>query len=219
VAHGDGRRGGAWHVAADLVPACASDLKSRDFLTPNAWNRSTNRRFCHEVVDILRRNGCSVYAVYCRKANARKPLHQEWIIPRCFQVLAAKFACELSSIAPNKGGLITCDWSTYHMDRHVSDCVHTFVLAHQITTIVGGVTYGSSRSLVTIQVADLVAGAFRIYNEGGAHLLDLIRKGRLPDPCVRKERFVCIRPRPTRRVPYLASVATRDSASTVYRLP
>ncbi len=96
----------------------------------------------------------------CSHGNARKPLHQDWIIPRCFQVLAAKFACELSSIAPNKGGLITCDWSTYHMDRHVSDCVHTFVLAHQITTIVGGVTYGSSRSLVTIQVVDRVAGAF-----------------------------------------------------------
>lgn len=140
------------------------ELKSKDFTSQNSWKRATNRAFCMEMADILRRNKCSVYVVYLHKQNASKPLHESWVVPRCFQVLATKFACELA--AESTTGAMVCDWSTHDVDQHVSNCVQSFVLTKGITSIVGGVSYGSSSSLVPVQVADIIASTFRRFHEG-----------------------------------------------------
>lgn len=148
------------------------EVKSEDFTTPNAWNRAKNRQFCFEVVSILKRNECTVYAAWLNKANASQPLHQDWAVPLCFQVLASKFERELVEWGTH--GTIVCDWSTYPLDRHVSNCVQSFVLKHGITSIVGGVSYGSSRSLVPVQACDLIVSVYRRFAEGGTYLQDLM---------------------------------------------
>src|SRR6266516_3966989 len=51
----------------------AWELKSKDFLTPNAWKRKRNREFCYELVRILRRSDCAVYAVAAEKREAMRP--------------------------------------------------------------------------------------------------------------------------------------------------
>lgn len=147
------------------------ELKAKDFLTPNAWNRANNRRFCFALTDILRKNGCSVYAAYFEKAASKHPLTEDWVVPLCFQRLAEKFECELSAMQTT--GSIVCDWSTHALDRHVSNCVQSHVIAQGMYAMVGGVTYGSSQSLAPIQVSDLVSATFRISEEGGAHLAQL----------------------------------------------
>ncbi len=144
------------------------ELKSKDFLTPNAWNRANNRSFCFELADILDRHDCRVYAVYFSKAAPSRPLAEDWVVPLCFQRLAEKFACELT--AERTTGSIVCDWSAYALDRHVSNCVLSHVIARGMSALVGGVTYGSSQSLAPIQVSDLVSATFRICTEGGTHL-------------------------------------------------
>jgi hypothetical protein len=148
------------------------EVKGEDFLTANAWKRSKHRQFCSELVGILRRNECTVYATWVVKANATKPLDQNWVVPLCFQRLAAKFERELVEWGTH--GAIVCDWSTYPLDRHVSNCVQSFVLKHEITSIVGGVSYGSSRSVATIQACDLIVGAYRRFAEGQTHLRDFV---------------------------------------------
>jgi len=149
------------------------ELKSVDFLTKNAWNRANNRRFAFEVVDILKRDRCTLYAACFDKALATKPLDEGWVVPLAFQRLAAKFDAELA--AAGTRGVIMCDWSTHALDRHVSDCVQSFVLTRGLaSTIIAGVTYGSSRSLIPIQVCDLVAGAFRMWLEGARRLDRLV---------------------------------------------
>ena len=147
------------------------ELKTKDFLTPNAWKRANNRRFCNEVAEILRKNNCHVYAVYFEKAASKGPLKEDWAVPLSFQRLAEKFECELR--AANTRGSIVCDWSTHALDRHVSNCVQSHIITQGMHAIIGGVTYGSSQSLVPIQVSDLVAATFRITEEGGSHLAPL----------------------------------------------
>lgn len=140
-------------------------------MSKNAWNRANNRRFCAELVDILSKNSCSVYAVHFEKAAAKHPIDEDWVVPLSFQRLAEKFACELT--AQRTIGTVVCDWSTHSLDRHVSNCVQSHVIAQNLRSIIGGVTYGSSQSLVPIQVCDLISGTFRISEEGGLHLAKL----------------------------------------------
>jgi hypothetical protein len=148
------------------------ELKSSDFLTRNAWNRAKNRVFCDEMLGILKKNNCKIYSIYVEKRNATKALSDIWVAPKCFQVLASKFVYELNKTSEQ--GVITCDWSSYSMDGHISDCVRSFVITRRLDNLIGGVTYGSSKSFAPIQVCDLIAGSFRIWLEGGHHLDPII---------------------------------------------
>jgi len=139
------------------------ELKSKDYLTRNAWKRAKSRNFCFELLAILERNECTVYAAHFSKANADQPLAEKWVVPLAFQALVSKFHRELEACGTS--GVIICDWSSHALDRHVSNCVQTFTTSRNLHKIVGGVSYGSSRSLVPIQVADLIAGTFRIAEE------------------------------------------------------
>ena len=45
----------------------------------------------------------------------------------------------------------------------------------QLTRILGGVSYASSRSIVAIQACDIIAGAFRRFHEGASdHLTEFL---------------------------------------------
>jgi hypothetical protein len=150
------------------------ELKTENFLRPNEWKRSNNRRFCNAVVDILDACECRVYAVGLEKQKAKSALNDRRFVPLMFQRMAAKFADELS--LPPEHGAIVCDWSTHGLDRHVSNCIQTFAFSNKLDQLVGGVSYASSQSLAATQVADLIAGAFRISWEGGMHVAPLIMR-------------------------------------------
>jgi hypothetical protein len=151
------------------------ELKSKDFLTPNAWKRKKNREFCYELVRILQRSNCSVYAVGAEKARATRPLAETWLVPLMFQRITAKFLDEVA-VRGDGTGSIVCDWSSYKLDGHISTCVGSYAVSRGYDQVIGGVTYGSSHSFTVIQAADLIAGAFRISYEGGAHLGTLIAR-------------------------------------------
>jgi hypothetical protein len=148
------------------------ELKGSHLLSPNAWMRASNRDLCFELADILRRNGCHVYSVGFTKADATRPLSESWAVPLCFQEIAAMFSVELE--ARNGVGAIVCDWSGYTLDHQVSNCVQTFILRNRLLRIAGGVTYGSSLSLATIQVADVHSYAFRTAAEGALHHAEFV---------------------------------------------
>jgi hypothetical protein len=143
------------------------ELKGAEMASPNGWRRSANQDLCFELVDILARNDCSIYSVGFRKRNATKALSETWAIPLCFQVIAAKFACELDS--RRCGGTIVSDWTSYTMDHSVSETVQSYVLSRRLMNLTGGVTFGSSKSLAMIQVADVIAYTLRTSLEGAVH--------------------------------------------------
>jgi hypothetical protein len=153
----------------------AWELKTKDFLTPNAWKRKRNREFCYELVRILRRLDCSVYAVIAEKTRAGRRLSETWLIPLMYQRMTAKFIDEVDYKTAGTGSIV-CDWSAYKLDNHVSACVQSYAVSRGYTQMIGGVVYGSSHSFTAIQAADLIAGAFRISYEGGAHLATLISR-------------------------------------------
>ena len=144
------------------------EIKSTDFLTANAWKPKARRGLCSEVVRILRRNDCRVYAVTMEKSKAVDTLEESKFVPLAFQRLVAKFNAEV--VAEANTGSITCDWSNYPMDHHISNCVTSMVITNGMFHLRGGVTYGSSSSLVPLQVADLIAGTIRRSLEGQRHL-------------------------------------------------
>ena len=147
------------------------EVKSTDFLTSNDWKRAKRRNLCFEVANALERNNARVYVVSMDKSKAIGSLAEARFIPLMFQRLVAKFHSEIVNEANT--GSIVCDWSTYQMDHHVSNCVTSMVIVNKLELVRGGVTYGSSASLVPLQVADLIAGAFRRYLEGQNHLQSL----------------------------------------------
>ncbi|MBS0210713.1 MAG: DUF3800 domain-containing protein [Planctomycetes bacterium] len=144
------------------------EIKSSDFLTRNNWNRAKKRQFCHEVASILRRNGCHVYVVSMNKSNATPPLQEPRFVPLAFQRLAAKFHEEVKN--HNTKGTIVCDWSTHHLDRHITHCVSSMISTYGMYDLFGGVTYGDSIALPPLQIADLIARTFRITLEGQTYL-------------------------------------------------
>jgi hypothetical protein len=152
------------------------ELKTEDFLKRNPYNRAKNRHFCEEVISILDRNGCRIYSGYINKANAVKSLDEKWVTPLLLQNLLANYSHELTS--KNSLGVITCDWSTHKLDRHLSNCVQSQLISKGVTNILGGVSYGSSISLVPIQICDLLAGLWRMSQEGATHLNPLITAAR-----------------------------------------
>lgn len=165
------------------------ELKSDAFLTPNKWKRKRNREFCYELVRILRRSNCSVYAVTAEKAKAYRPVEETWLPPLMFQRMAAKLIDEVDQTIAGRG-MILCDWTSYKLDRHLSNCIGSYAVSRNYQQLIGGVTYGSSRSLTVIQAADLIAGAFRISLEGGDHLGTLI--GRLGQLEYKRSGIKCV---------------------------
>lgn len=147
------------------------EIKSTDFLTKNNWNRAYKRRFCFELPNILKKNGCHVYVASMEKANAVGSLDESKFVPLAFQRLVAKFHHEITS--KNTTGSVVCDWSTHKLDQHITQCVSSMVVAKGLWELHGGVTYGSSHALCHLQTADLIAGAFRRVLEGDNRLKDL----------------------------------------------
>jgi len=147
------------------------EIKSKDFLTPNNWNRRKKRNFCLEIVNILKRNDCHVYAVSMDKVNATGALPEATYIPLAFQRLIAKFYDEV--IANADTGIVVCDWSSYQMDHHITACVGSMIGSRGMDVLRGGITYGSSMALPPLQVADLIAGTFRRCLDGQSHLQSL----------------------------------------------
>lgn len=151
------------------------ELKTVDFLVRNAWQRKNNREFCYELVSILGRSGCSLYGAVAEKARARKPLSETWLVPLMFQRATAKLYDEMQQTG-NTTAMIVCDWSSYKLDHHISDCVGSYAVSRGMDGVFSGVSYASSASTPLIQAADLIAGAFRISYEGGNHLDPLMAK-------------------------------------------
>jgi Protein of unknown function (DUF3800) len=149
------------------------ELKSTDFLTRNAWQRRNNRQFCFEVVRILERSGCSVYSAAAEKARAMHQLDETWLVPLMYQRITAKFLDEIDESGDGTGSMV-CDWTSYKLDHHISACVGSYAVSRGHTQVIGGVSYASSHSFTTIQIADLIAGAYRIWYEGGTRLNTLI---------------------------------------------
>jgi hypothetical protein len=147
------------------------EVKSIDFLTVNSWQRAKNRRFCKEIANILQRNSCIVYAVSLDKRNAKDQLLEEKFVPLMLQRLSTVFYRLLE--ANNSFGSIVCDWSTHHMDNHISRCITSMSISEKMHRLIGGVTYGSSTALPMLQVADLIASAFRREGEGQSHVKEL----------------------------------------------
>lgn len=152
----------------------AWELKTADFLRPNPWKRKKNRDFCYELTSILRRSSCSVYAIAAEKAKSNTPLNETWLVPLMFQRAVAKLIDEVRQ--RQEIAKIVCDWSSYKLDRHISNCVGSYAVSRGFTEIIGDVSYASSASSTIVQAADLIAGAFRIWHEGGTRLDPLITK-------------------------------------------
>jgi hypothetical protein len=102
------------------------------------------------------------------KAKATDQLREEKFVPLAFQRLVAKFNAEVSFA--DSTGSIVCDWSTHQLDRHLTHCVTAMVVSKYMFRLRGGITYGSSRALPPLQLADLIAGTIRRSLEGHREL-------------------------------------------------
>ncbi len=147
------------------------EVKSADFLTPNAWARSKNRKFCFEVADLLKRNRCFVFSISLTKAKAQDPLSEDKFVPLMLTRLIGKFYDQV--FTHHTTGTVVMDWSTHQVDHEISNCVTAMTVVREMTALVGGVTYGSSASLPPLQVADLIASTMRRAEEGQPHLGEL----------------------------------------------
>ncbi len=148
------------------------EIKSTDFLTSNAWKRGNKRGLRFEIANILRRNHCHVYVGSMEKANAIGQLDESKFVPLIFQRLAANFESEVANEA-NTGSIVS-DWSSHQIDHHISNCITSLIVSNQLKLLRGGVTYGSSSSLLPLQIADLIAGAFQRHLAGQVHLTDFV---------------------------------------------
>ena len=110
------------------------ELKVADFLVRNAWQRKNNRDFCYELVSILGRSGCSIYVAAAEKARAKKPLAETWLVPLMFQRATAKLYDEMQQTG-NATAMIVCDWSSYKLDRHISDCVGSYAVSRRLCSV------------------------------------------------------------------------------------
>lgn len=144
------------------------EAKSGDFLTPNNWQRAKNRNFCTELVHILQRNDCRVYAISLEKAKAKDELNEEKFVPIMLRRLIGKFNDYVITV--NSTGSVVLDWSTHQLDHHITQCVTAMTVVSQMDRLRGGVTYGSSAALPPLQVADILASTFRRNAEGQNHV-------------------------------------------------
>jgi hypothetical protein len=106
------------------------------------------------------------------KAKAIDELNEMKYLPLLFQRLLANFESQVANEANT--GSIVCDWSSYKLDHHISNCVTSLVITNRLKLLRGGVTYGSSSSLIPLQIADLIAGAFQRHLAGQSHLAEFV---------------------------------------------
>jgi hypothetical protein len=158
----------AFHPARGLPQAW--EIKSSDMIKPNPWNRAKNRKFCAEVLRLIKTSGGTAYSVTIVKANMNHAMTLATTTPLQLQALAEHFAAECQSLG--RMGLIVADWSGHRYDQHASQCVASFVASGGMP-LHPGVCYRSSRSIEGIQVADLIAGVRRRTVEGDGNLLQL----------------------------------------------
>ncbi len=150
------------------------EIKNGDFLKTNPWLRAKNRKLCFELVEILKRTHCRVYAASVEKSKIQGDASAERFTTLMIQRLVKVFHDELTD--SGQFGVVVCDWTTHGLDQHISNCIISMTIAKQLQRIVGGVTYGSSHSLVNLQTADIIASAFRREEEGQIHLTDFVNE-------------------------------------------
>ena len=149
------------------------EVKSEDYLTVNNWQRAKKRNFCFELVNILKRNRCSVYSVSLEKAKAKDELLEDKFVPLMLRRLIAKFHDQTETLGST--GSVVLDWSTHQLDHHITQCVTAMTVTNAMTRLRGAVTYGSSAALPPLQVADIIASTFRRDAEGQPHIRELAK--------------------------------------------
>ncbi len=75
------------------VPA-AWEIKSTDIIKPNPWKRAKNRKFCAEVVRLLRTMGATCYSVTLDKTKMHHPMALATSMPLQLQALVEHFDAE-----------------------------------------------------------------------------------------------------------------------------
>lgn len=151
------------------VPA-AWEIKSTDIIKPNPWKRAKNRKFCAEVVRLLRTMGATCYSVTLDKTKMNHRMTLATSMPLQLQALVEHFDAECKAM--NRMGMIVSDWSAHHHDQHASRCVASFVGSRGLQ-VHPGVYYASSHGSEGVQVCDLLAGVRRRAAEGDGNLLKL----------------------------------------------
>lgn len=152
------------------------ELKSADFLTVNSWQRAKARKLCFELARSLYANNCYVYSISPDKRKVTDALVEEKFVPLMLQRLISYFHDQVAN--SRNTGSIVLDASTHEMDKHVTKCISSMVVTRQMTELRGGVTYGGSDALPPLQVADIIASAFRREAEGEPHVADLVTEFR-----------------------------------------
>ncbi len=151
------------------VPA-AWEIKSTDIIKPNPWKRAKNRKFCAEVIRLLKTMGTTCYSVTLDKTKLHHPMTLATSMPLQLQALVEHFDAECKAM--DRIGMIVADWSAHHHDQHASRCVASFVGSRALQ-VHPGVYYASSHGSEGIQVSDLLAGVRRRAAEGDRNLIGL----------------------------------------------
>ncbi|MGD0746321.1 MAG: hypothetical protein ABSB68_00745, partial [Acidimicrobiales bacterium] len=146
------------------------EIKSSRLVTPNPWKRANNRNFAAELVRILRGVGATTYSVTMNKPNMINPMTLAATTPLQLQCLVEHFDAECRSMG--RIGLVVADWSAPQSDHHASQCVASYVVAHNLR-VNPCVLYASSLSNPAIQVADAIAAVRRRVAEGDTSLVAL----------------------------------------------
>ena len=169
-------------IKASIYPTRADgkpnswEIKSADFLTVNSWQRAKARKLCFELARSLYANNCHVYSISLDRRNLTDLPVEEKFVPFMLQRLIFTFH---DQVANHRGtGSVVLDASTHEMDHHITKCISSMVVTRQMTELVGGVTYGGSAALPPLQVADIIASAFRREAEGEPHVTDLVAEFR-----------------------------------------
>jgi hypothetical protein len=144
--------------------------KSSTIIKPNPWKRSKNRRFCDEVLRLIKTMGGTSYSVTIQKNKMHHPMTLATTMPLQMQVLVEHFDAECKALG--RMGMIVADWSSHQHDQHASRCVASFVGSRGLM-LHPGVYYASSHGSEGIQASDLVAGVRRRAAEGDGNLLKL----------------------------------------------
>jgi hypothetical protein len=149
----------------------AWEIKSKDFLTVNSWQRAKARKLCFELARSLHTNNGYVYSISLDRRNLTDPPVEEKFVPLMLQRLIFTFHDQVA----NRGnsGSVVLDASTHELDQHITKCISSMVVSKQMTELIGGVTYGKSAALPPLQVADIIASVFRREAEGETHVADL----------------------------------------------
>lgn len=150
------------------------EVKSTKILSKRVYKKAKNRNLCDELLNIVERNSGHTYVVYLEKGKANSPLDEHRLVPLCFHRILGQFLQELDYY--NTSGTIVCDWSTYKLDHHVTQSVKSIIAGKHLHRLVGGVTYGSSAAHETLQICDVVVGAYRRWLEGRMQLASLAKR-------------------------------------------